>query len=485
MAKDVRKLRDAAQKAADKGKWNKALEAYVELERLEPNDGGWSRRTADCYRRLGKRSDEITALMRAVERYSRAGFLVKAIAMCKMILALDPEHTASQQALAEFSAARGIPVAKPPPPPPPSAAKPPPPPPPPRSDERTRTIPPGTQSLDEIQLSDVVPGSHEVGRVADKSSGVFEIPLDESDLLVEEAIEELEIEVPAEVDAASETAAEVFPRTPLFSELSKESLARLIGKVELVPVPAGEVLFRQGDASDALYVVAEGAVAVISEGPPRVQLTRLGEGEFFGEIGLMTNAPRRATVEALEDAQLLRIDLSVIGDLVEDEPRVLQVLLRFLRDRLIDNLVHTSPLFEPFAGEERATLAARFRFLEVEPDAVLIEQDERAAGLFVLLSGRAEVVRSDGGEQRRLATLDIGDLFGEMSLLTHEAAVATVRTVGKCFALQLPGEVFREIIMTHPQVLMFVGDLADQRRRENAAIIDGTADYAEGHLELV
>jgi hypothetical protein len=45
--------------------------------------------------------------------------------------------------------------------------------------------------------------------------------------------------------------------------------------------------------------------------------------------------------------------------------------------------------------------------------------------------------------------------------------------------------VFREIIMTHPQVLMFVGDLADQRRRENAAIIDGTADYAEGHVELV
>jgi CRP-like cAMP-binding protein len=106
----------------------------------------------------------------------------------------------------------------------------------------------------------------------------------------------------------------------------------------------------------------------------------------------------------------------------------------------------------------------------------------------VLLSGRAEVVRGgDGADDsgRRLATLDVGDLFGEMSLLTHEPAVATVRTTSKCFVLQLPDNVFREIIMTHPQVLMFVGDLADQRRRENAAIIDGTADYAEGHVELV
>jgi CRP-like cAMP-binding protein len=483
MAKNARKLREAAQKAADKGKWNKAVEAYLEIEKLEPNDGQWSRRVADCYRRLGQESNEVIALMRAVERYSRAGFLVKAIAMCKMILAIDPEHTASQQALAEFSAARGIPLA---------AKKPEPPPVPPPAIQRSRSIPPGAQSLDEIELNVIVPGAKDIGGASDVHSGVFEIPLDESDLILDDAIADIEIEMdePATVadaatEAAAEAAAEVFPKTPLFSDLGHESLASLITKVDLVTLDKGSVLFKQGDESDALYVVADGAVAVIDEGPPRVQLTRIDEGGFFGEIGLMTSAPRRATVEAAEDSQVLRINLDVIGDLVEHQPRVLKVLLRFLRDRLIDNLVHTSPLFEPFIGGERDSLASRFRFLEVERDAVLIRQDERAEGLFVLLSGRVEVVRAVDGEERRLATLDFGDLFGEMSLLTHEPAVATVRTTSKCFALELPGNVFREIIMTHPQVLMFVGDLADQRRRENAAIIDGTADYTEGHLELV
>jgi CRP-like cAMP-binding protein len=72
-----------------------------------------------------------------------------------------------------------------------------------------------------------------------------------------------------------------------------------------------------------------------------------------------------------------------------------------------------------------------------------------------------------------------------MSLLTQEPAVATVRATGKSFALELPARAFREVIMTHPQVLMFVGDVADARRRQNAAIVGGEVDYSEGHLDLV
>ncbi len=480
MGKDTRELRDKAQKAVDKGKWSKALEAYLELEKVDTNDGQWSRRAADCHRRLDQQSDAIVALMRGVEKYTRAGFMVKAVALCKMILSMDPEHTASQQALAEFSEQSGLSYGRrlaTQPASPPPAPEPPPPEPPPAPPERVRTIPPGA-SLEDVSLNKVVPGSVEIQRVAELDSGIFEIPIDD-----------FEVEFPADPEAeashATEAATEVFPRTPLFSDLGPAQLAELVQKVDLVELAAGEVLFEQGESADALYVISEGAVAVISEGPPRVQLTRLGEGEFFGEIGLMTSAPRRATVEATEPTELIKINLDTIGDLIESEFSVLQVLLRFLRDRLIDNLVKTSPLFEPFGGAERAGLAARFRFLEIERGSNVVVQDSRAEGLYVLLSGKAEVVRVVAGQQRRLASLEPGDLFGEMSLLANEPAVATVRTTAKCFALQLPSATFREVIMTHPQVLMFIGDLADQRRRENAAIIDGSADYAEGHLELV
>ena len=112
-------------------------------------------------------------------------------------------------------------------------------------------------------------------------------------------------------------------------------------------------------------------------------------------------------------------------------------------------------------------------------------QGVRAPGLFILLSGHAEVVLDTDGAGRRLATLGPGDIFGEMSLLANQAAVAHVRTTSKCFVLQMPADEFRQIIMTHPQVLMFVGDLADERKKKLDAVARGDADYEEGHIELL
>ncbi|RMH42921.1 MAG: hypothetical protein D6689_06665 [Deltaproteobacteria bacterium] len=458
----VRTLRDRAQQAVDRGKYAKALEAYRELEEIDPGEGDWPRRAAECHRRLGDRDGAVAALLRGADRYARAGFIVKAVALCKRVLALAPDHPDALHALAEYSAARGIPYA-----PRQAAAEPP--------AERPRTLPPGG-ALEDVDLARVVPDAAPVRPVAEDDSGIYVIPLDDADL----------IEVAAADDAARAAARDALPRTPLFSDLSPDLLSALVDRCELVELDARDVVFRQGDVADALYVVADGAVAVFAEGPPRVQLDALGEGAFFGEIGLLTRTPRRATVECTEDrTALLRIGVDAIGDLIDREPRVLRVLLRFVRDRLIDALVKTSPLFAPFAGPQRAELAARFRFVEIERGAVLVEQGARADGLYVLLAGRAEVVRDGGDGPHRLATLEAGDLCGEMSLLAREPAVATVRATTKCFALAMPAEAFREVIMTHPQVLAFVGDLADQRRRANAAIAGGSGDYAEGRVELV
>src|SRR5690606_12562870 len=156
---------------------------------------------------------------------------------------------------------------------------------------------------------------------------------------------------------------------------------------------------------------------------------QLGEGDFFGEIALVTNQPRTATIaaDAEHGAQLLAIDRNVIGNLIEEEPQVLQALLRFLRDRLVSRLVQTSPLFAPYAGEAGRERAARFRFLEVQSGAVLMEQGTKPAGLFVLLSGQLEVVRAEEGASRDLGTFGSGGVFGEMALLANEPALFTVR----------------------------------------------------------
>jgi CRP-like cAMP-binding protein len=486
--RDSRTIKDEVALARDKGKLKQALKGYLELEQIEPEDGEWSRRAAEMYRRLNEDNMAITALERAVDKYVRAGFLVKAIAACKMILQIDPAHSEIRERLLALDVERtgvGGPVGIVAPQDIAPAAQAPP-----RRSGR-RTIPPGAP-LDQVNLGQVVPGARQGVNERGEDSGVFEIPIDEDSgvIVIEETdlLEDLEvIEDEEEKERLSEGAKRALHDTPLLSSLGPDAMQRLIETVELVQLEPGQVLFREGDAGDALYVVAEGSVSVITEGPPRVAYDNLGEGEFFGEIAVVTDEPRSATIEAHPQtgAQLLAIAREVISDLVEEEPQVLQALLRFLRDRLVDTLVASSPLFTPFLGEERSELAARFRFLEAQAGAVILQQGARASGFFIVLAGQLHATYRDASGERVIGQLKPGDMCGEMSLLSHAPAEATMRAVTKSFLLELPAAVFREVIMTHPQVLMIVSDLADSRRQALQRVLAGQGEYPTGGMRLV
>lgn len=487
MAKrDSRTIKDEVALARDKGKLRQALKGYLELEQIEPDDGEWSRRAAEMYRRLNEDHMAITALERAVDKYVRAGFLVKAIAACKMILQIDPSHSEIRERLLALDVERtgvGGPVGIVAPQDIAPAAK--------AQSRRSgrRTIPPGAP-LEQVNLGEVVPGAKQSVNERGEDSGVFEIPIDEDSgvIVIEEGdlLEDIEV-VEEKKQRLSEGAQRALHGTPLLSSLGPDAMQRLIEKVELVQLEPGQVLFRQGDAGDALYVVAEGSVSVITEGPPRITHDNLGEGEFFGEIALVTDEVRNATIEAHPQigAQLLAIGREVISDLVEEEPQVLQALLRFLRDRLVDTLVASSPLFAPFLGEERSELAARFRFLEAQPGAVILQQGVKASGFFIVLAGQVHAIYRDAAGERVIGELRPGDVCGEMSLLAHAPAEATMQAVTKSFLLELPAAVFREVIMTHPQVLMIVSDLADSRRQALQRVLAGQGEYPTGGMRLV
>jgi CRP-like cAMP-binding protein len=495
MAKrDSRIIKDEVAAARDKGKIKQALKGYLELEQIEPEDGEWSRRAAEMYRRLNQDNLAIQALERSVDKYVRAGFLVKAIAACKMILQIDPSHSEIRERLTALDVERtgvGGPVGIMAPPPELENALPVIPPPPRQQARRPgrRTIPPGAP-LDQVNLGEVVPGARQEVNERGEDSGVFEIPIDEDSgvIVIEEddLVEDIEV-VDAQEPGLSEGARRALHETPLLSSLGPEAMQRLIDTVELVQLEPGQTLFREGDDGRALYVVAEGSVSVISEGPPRVALDNLGEGAFFGELALVTDTVRNATIEAHAHtgAQLLAIAREVISDLVEEEPQVLQALLRFLRDRLVDNLVESSPLFAPFVGDERRDLAARFRFLEVQPNAQILQQGVKASGFFIVLAGELQALYRDQAGERVIGNFHPGDVCGEMSLLSHAPAEITARAVVKSFLLELPAAVFREVIMTHPQVLMIVSDLADSRRQALRRVLAGDGEYPTGGMRLV
>jgi CRP-like cAMP-binding protein len=486
---DQRKLRDQLVLLEEKERHAKAIEVAAELARLEPENPRWPQKQGDLRRKLGEPALAIAAFCAAARLYLAGGFLVKALALCKQSLALNPKDAVAQQLFTELCAQqhprrghrRPAPVAASPVAPaspagpsagpaarlpaekPPRAAA---------ADAvplKRRTIPPGA-SLDAVELKALLPEARRQQR-PEAEGEVFEIPLEEA---IEAAFGGV-FEEAAPAAAPASSAIDLPRSTPLFSALDENALRALVEKVALRRFAAGEKIIREGEDGDSLFVIVEGEVLVYqsprsdpaSGSPHRVVLTRLFEGEFFGEIALLTHRPRSATVEAQDEVTALELSRQVMGDLIEDHPEVLKVLLRFFRDRLVDSLIETSELFAPFANQERLALVSRFAFIEVEDAAVLLRRGQDADGLYILLAGKLMAELETGS-----AELGPGSVAGKTSLLTGCPSSATIRAQGKCWLLKLDRRVFREVIMTHPHVLACLTELVDRRRAQAEVVIE-------------
>src|SRR3984957_9463969 len=129
---------------------------------------------------------------------------------------------------------------------------------------------------------------------------------------------------------------------PLLSALDEPSLAALDAELKRVNVPGGQTLFRENDDADALYVVMSGCLGVsVSDGHGRDTLvSRVVAGETVGEMGILDGGFRSATVEALRDTELLRLDKSSCERLVDQYPRSMLSLMSLLVRRLRNTTPH-------------------------------------------------------------------------------------------------------------------------------------------------
>lgn len=123
--------------------------------------------------------------------------------------------------------------------------------------------------------------------------------------------------------------ADLLGSLPLFAGLSAAALAELRDRAERVDLEAGCYLFHAGEPSDSLYVVRRGYLQVLQNG---VVIRELGRGEVIGELGLLIDAPRSASIRAARDSTLVRLTRAQFDKIAD--ARVLDALLRVLATRL-------------------------------------------------------------------------------------------------------------------------------------------------------
>ena len=263
------------------------------------------------------------------------------------------------------------------------------------------------------------------------------------------------------------------PALPLFSDLAPSSLQQLLLTFQLHEVAAGDYVVRQGQEGHEAYLLARGVLNVVrerDEGP--TVLAVLGPGAIFGEMALVSAAPRAASVVAVETAHVFAAPRTDLESLGAREPSIGRALGEFCHHRMLANLMRHSQILSKVEPARRAELIARFKPQNFPMGAMMVRQGTEAERLFLIASGGVEVRRTDSdGDRVVLAQLGPGDVVGEISLVLRRPATADVVAVHTTVALELTRDQFQEAIHEYPGLLQELYELATRRDEETRSVV--------------
>ncbi len=416
----VRRQKDRASQLLTKGKLQPALEEFRRIAKAVPGELGVRQKMAEILVRLGDAPAAVTEYAEVVRRYAEQGQFFKATALCRVILTLDPKHVATQQRLAELYAAR-------------------------------RASSPSTLAAAPVAPLETasIPRAH-----------AAPAPEEEVELAIDIELEELAFEAEAPPPPRDS-----LPSIPLFSSLSApEFLAVLNGAMEARAFSAGEAIVTEGEPGDAMYAIAQGSVAVLRQAQ---QVATMQEGDFFGEMALLSGAPRLATVTAQGDVVALAFPRDEMAGLAAKHAGVKTALEQFFRERLLANLMRANPLLEPLSEAQRIALAAAFQSCTFKPNEIILEEGGAGEAVFLVLRGRCAVFHRDP-TLGAYPDLVEGDAIGEISVAAQLPISATVMAKEPVVALRVPAEAFREIVLGNPETRKQVMLLASQRLTRTA-----------------
>jgi CRP/FNR family cyclic AMP-dependent transcriptional regulator len=124
---------------------------------------------------------------------------------------------------------------------------------------------------------------------------------------------------------------ELLKRVPLFAGCSKKELARIATLADEIDFRPGKTLIREGDLGREFFVIVDGTAQISRKGR---RIDTAGPGDFFGEMALLADQPRNATVTTTSDVDALVVTSRSFRDLIGDNPLIALKVMRAVAERL-------------------------------------------------------------------------------------------------------------------------------------------------------
>ncbi|WP_206675585.1 cyclic nucleotide-binding domain-containing protein [Solimonas terrae] len=230
-------------------------------------------------------------------------------------------------------------------------------------------------------------------------------------------------------------------RAPVLTPLTPLQLREFLLDSEIRTPKPGDVIFRLNDYTDSFYSVVNGEVEIEIDAEHPERRLKLGQGEFFGEMSLISGRRRSATVYAGRACVLVETPRRSMNKLINSVSAVKRVideafLKRALRARLTPDL--TDEDIEQFTAS--ATLVS-FKASEI-----LFNEGDPGDALYLIRRGSVMVSRQIGGREVVLAYVAAGQYVGEMALISRERRSASVRAAVAVDAIRLDGELVQAVM---------------------------------------
>jgi len=220
----------------------------------------------------------------------------------------------------------------------------------------------------------------------------------------------------------------------MFSALDDKEKDIVIDAMEEVSIDVNEVIITEGDQGDCLYVVGSGTLFCTKIFPGNTDPTFLKTyqpGEAFGELALLYNAPRAATITANEPCALWKLDRDTFNHIVKGASQK--------RREKYEKFLESVSIFSTMEPYERSKLSDAFVEHKYKQGDFVIKEGEAGNDLFLLQEGTAIATKTlkEGEEPTQVMAYKTGDFFGERALLKSEPRAANVVATSDCIMVSM------------------------------------------------
>ena len=238
---------------------------------------------------------------------------------------------------------------------------------------------------------------------------------------------------------------EALKNIALVKNCNNDQLDMITGAMFEKKVTKGQTIITQGENGDNFYVVQKGKfIFHIEIGDYCIKKTLDKEGSF-GELALLYECPRTATVIAQNDGVLWCLDQRSFKTILVTELAEKQ--------QKIENIIQRSKVLSTLSFEERSRLVDNLETEQYENGVCIIKQEDEANCMYFLVEGQVKVVDKTGKKETEIVRLGPGDHFGELALVMKDTRKASVFAVGTVTCAVLEVDAFERLLGSYRDII--------------------------------